>query len=111
MSSLRPIVRQKVDQRIAWVLCHMSILRQLEETFRLEKPLHGLRVVVSVHIETKTAYLAWLLRSVGAQVAVTGSNPDSTKDEMVAALAAEGLHVYARYGASPARNLHDARNR
>lgn len=79
--------------------------------FRLEKPLHGLRVVVSVHIETKTAYLAWLLRSVGAQVAVTGSNPDSTKDEMVAALAAEGLHVYARYGASPARNLHDARNR
>ncbi len=88
----------------------MSILRQFEEAFRLEKPLHGLRVVV-IHIETKTAYLAWVLRSVGAQVAVTGSNPDSTKDEMVAAMAAEGLHVYARYGASPARNLHDARNR
>lgn len=88
-------------QRIDWVRCHMPILRQLEEAFHLEKPLNGLRVVVSVHLEAKTAYLALVLRSAGAQVAVTGSNPESTKDEVVAALAAEGLHVYARYGASP----------
>jgi adenosylhomocysteinase len=33
---------------------------------------------------------------------VTGSNPESTKDDVVAALAAEGLHVYARHGAEPA---------
>jgi adenosylhomocysteinase len=32
---------------------------------------------------------------------VTGSNPESTKDDVVAALAAEGLHVYARHGAEP----------
>lgn len=89
------------SQRIDWVRCHMPILRQLEEAFRLEKPLLGLRVVVSVHLEAKTAYLALVLRSAGAQVAVTGSNPESTKDEVVAALAAEGLHVYAQYGASP----------
>ncbi len=88
-------------QRIDWVRCHMPILRQLEEEFRSQQPLRGLRVVVSVHLEAKTAYLALVLRNAGAQVAVTGSNPQSTKDEVVAALAAEGLHVYARYGASP----------
>jgi adenosylhomocysteinase len=88
-------------QRIDWVRCHMPILRQLEEEFREAQPLRGLRVVVSVHLEAKTAYLALVLRSAGAQVAVTGSNPESTKDEVVAALGAEGLHVYAHHGASP----------
>ena len=88
-------------QRIDWVRRHMPILRQLEKEFREAQPLHGLRVVVSVHLEAKTAYLALVLRSAGAQVAVTGSNPESTKNEVVAALAAEGLHVYARHGASP----------
>src|SRR6185295_16851495 len=29
------------------------------------------------------------------------SNPESTKDDVVAALAADGLHVYARHGATP----------
>jgi adenosylhomocysteinase len=36
----------------------------------------------------------------GAEVVVTGSNPGSTKDDVVAALDARGLHVYARHGAS-----------
>ncbi len=88
-------------QRIDWVRGHMPILKQLEEEFCQSLPLRGLRVVVSVHLEAKTAYLALVLRSAGAQVAVTGSNPESTKDEVVAALAAEGLYVYARHGASP----------
>ncbi len=88
-------------QRIDWVRGHMPILNQLEEEFCQSLPLRGLRVVVSVHLEAKTAYLALVLRSAGAQVAVTGSNPESTKDEVVAALAAEGLYVYARHGASP----------
>lgn len=88
-------------QRIDWVRRHMPILSQLEAEFREKQPLHGLRVVVSVHLEAKTAYLAQVLRNAGAQVAVTGSNPESTKDEVVAALAADGLHVYARHGASP----------
>ena len=73
-------------QRIDWVRRHMPILNQLEVAFRKEQPLRGLRVVVSVHLEAKTAYLALVLRSAGAQVAVTGSNPESTKDEVAAAL-------------------------
>nr|MCA8838313.1 adenosylhomocysteinase [Pseudomonadota bacterium] len=72
-------------QRIDWVRGHMPILKQLEEEFCQSLPLRGLRVVVSVHLEAKTAYLALVLRSAGARVAVTGSNPESTKDEVVAA--------------------------
>ncbi len=88
-------------QRIDWVRRNMPILRQLEEEFRAQQPLAGKRVVVSVHLEAKTAYLALVLRAGGAEVAVTGSNPESTKDDVVAALAEEGLHLYARHGATP----------
>ena len=93
-------------QRIDWVRRNMPILRQLEEEFRREQPLAGKRVVVSVHLEAKTAYLALVLRAGGAEVAVTGSNPESTKDDVVAALAEEGLHLYARHGAPPDEMRH-----
>lgn len=89
--------RRKID----WVRRNMPILRQLEQRFAAERPFAGKRIAVSIHLEAKTAYLALVLRAGGATVAVTGSNPESTKDDVVAALAAEGLHVYARHGAAP----------
>jgi adenosylhomocysteinase len=90
-------------QKIEWVRRNMPILRQLEERFAVEQPFAGKRIAVCIHLEAKTAYLALALRSGGAAVAVTGSNPESTKDDVVAALAADGLHVYARHGADPAQ--------
>jgi adenosylhomocysteinase len=88
-------------RKIEWVRRNMPILRQLEAQFAAERPFAGKRIAVSIHLEAKTAYLALVLRAGGAAVAVTGSNPESTKDDVVAALAAEGLHVYARHGAPP----------
>ena len=87
-------------QKINWVRRNMPILRQLETDFSQLQPFAGKRVVVCVHLEAKTAYLALVLAAGGAQVAVTGSNPGSTKDDIVAALDDAGLHVYARHGAS-----------
>jgi len=87
-------------QKIDWVRRNMPILRQLEIEFREQQPFAGKRLVVCVHLEAKTAYLALVLAAGGASVAVTGSNPGSTKDDVVAALDALGLHVYARYGAT-----------
>lgn len=87
--------------RIDWVRCNMPILRQLEEEFSREQTFSGVKALVCVHLEAKTAYLAKVLQAGGADVAVTGSNPDSTKDEVVAALAEEGMYVYARHGAKP----------
>jgi adenosylhomocysteinase len=87
--------------KIDWVRRNMPILGQLERQFVAERPFAGKRIAICIHLEAKTAYLALLLRAGGAAVAVTGSNPESTKDDVVAALAAEGLHVYARHGATP----------
>jgi len=87
-------------QKIDWVRRNMPILRQLETEFREQQPFAGKRVLVCVHLEAKTAYLALVMAAGGASVAVTGSNPGSTKDDVVAALDALGLHVYAKHGAT-----------
>ena len=100
-----PYGKQKID----WVRRNMPILRQLETEFRQQQPFAGKRVVVSVHLEAKTAYLALVLAAGGASVAVTGSNPGSTKDDVVAALDELGLHVYARHGAT-LDEMHDYLN-
>jgi adenosylhomocysteinase len=98
----QPQLAGEGQRKIEWVRRNMPILRQLETQFAAERPFAGKRIAVSIHLEAKTAYLALVLRAGGATVAVTGSNPESTKDDVVAALAAEGLHVYARHGAEPA---------
>src|SRR5688500_7031146 len=96
-----PALAAEGHRKIEWVRRNMPILRRLEAQFGGERPFAGKRIAVCIHLEAKTAYLALVLRAGGATVAVTGSNPESTKDDVVAALAAEGLHVYARHGADP----------
>ena len=81
-------------QKIAWVRDHMPLLRGLEEEFAKTKPFAGVKITLSVHLEAKTAYLCKVLAVGGAQMSITGSNPLSTKDEIAAALADDGLHVY-----------------
>ncbi|WP_010248413.1 adenosylhomocysteinase [Acetivibrio cellulolyticus] len=87
-------------QKIEWVRKNMPILRSLEEEFSKTKPFFGVRVTVSVHLEAKTAYMAKVFAAGGAEVSVTGSNPLSTQDDIAAALASDGLDVYAWYGAT-----------
>jgi adenosylhomocysteinase len=87
-------------KRINWVSQHMPILNTIKEQFIQEKPFRNRRIAISIHLEAKTAYLALVMKSAGAEVAVTGSNPYSTKDEVTAALAEEGIKVYAQYGVS-----------
>jgi adenosylhomocysteinase len=96
-----PELAAEGQRKIEWVRRNMPILRQLEQRFAAELPFAGKRIAICIHLEAKTAYLALVLRAGGATVAVTGSNPESTKDDVVAALAAEDLHVYARHGATP----------
>jgi len=93
---LAPQGRVKID----WVKGYMPVLSALEKRYSAEKPLEGLRVAVSVHMEAKTAYLCEVLRACGAEVHGTGCNPLSTKDEIVAALDAEGIDVYGWFDAS-----------
>jgi adenosylhomocysteinase len=87
-------------QKIQWVRKNMPLLRSLEDEFSKTKPFDGVRVTISVHLEAKTAYLAKVLAIGGAEVSVTGSNPLSTQDDVAAALAKDGLKVYAWYNAT-----------
>ncbi len=90
----------KGRQKIEWVRKNMPILRGLEEEFKQTMPFRGVRVVVSVHLEAKTAYLAKLFAIGGGEVSVTGSNPLSTQDDVAAGLVADGLDVYAWYNST-----------
>ncbi|AEH50604.1 adenosylhomocysteinase [Pseudothermotoga thermarum] len=84
--------RKKID----WVSRFMSLLNRIEEEYSPKQPLKGFRIGMSIHLEAKTAYLAIILKKLGADVVVTGSNPLSTQDDVAEALKEYGLTVYAK---------------
>lgn len=82
-------------QKLLWAKKYMKLLKSFEEELKERSTLEGVRVVVSVHLEAKTANLAWTLHRLGADVVATGSNPLSTQDEIVEALKEQGVKVSA----------------
>ncbi len=92
--SLAPAGQAKID----WVKGHMPLLNHMNEKYGESKPFAGLNMVVTIHLEAKTAYLALTLKNCGANVVVTGSNPLSTQDDVAAALVANGITVFATHG-------------
>ena len=102
MSQIRDLSLQDSGKlKIQWVRSHMPLLRGLQEEFSVAQPFKGKKIALSVHLEAKTAYLCEVLASGGAQMFVTGSNPLSTQDDIAAALASEGMEVFALHGATP----------
>lgn len=100
-SSIRDIdLASSGEQKINWVGAHMSVLNKLRTEFEKEKPFKGKRIVVCLHLEAKTAYLAKTLQLGGAEVCVVASNPLSTQDDVVAALVKGGVCTHAWYGAT-----------
>ncbi len=95
--SLAPEGKKKIE----WVARYMPILNEIKRDFINGKPFEGKKITMSIHLEAKTAYLAMILREGGAKVAVTGSNPLSTQDDVAAALVAEGINVYGWYNSTP----------
>lgn len=87
-------------KKIAWVKEHMPLLNILNERYAEKKIFDGLNMVVTIHLEAKTAYLAQTLKNCGANVVVTGSNPLSTQDDVAAALADSGITVFATHACS-----------
>lgn len=83
--------------KINWVKNFMPCVNALNEELSRTKPLLGKRIVVTMHLEAKTAYLGVVLKNAGAEVIMTGSNPLSTQDDVVAALVDQGITVFAKY--------------
>jgi len=80
---------------VEWAAKHMPVLAQIRERFEKEKPLAGITIGACLHVTKETAVLAETLKAGGATVALCGSNPLSTQDEVAAYLATKGIHVYA----------------
>ncbi|NOU95413.1 adenosylhomocysteinase [Paenibacillus sp. LMG 31456] len=87
--------------KIEWVNAHMPVLNRIREQFEKEQPFKGLKVAISLHLEAKTAYLAKVIKAGGAEVAICGSNPLSTQDDVCAALVEDGITVFAKYNPDP----------
>ncbi len=93
-------------KKIAWAQAHMPLHRMLRKRLEREQPFAGHRIGVALHLEAKTAVLILTLHAGGAELFVVGSNPWSTQDEIVAALAQqEGIHVRAQRGESERERL------
>lgn len=87
--------------RIEWAERQMPVLMSLREDFEREKLLVGIRIGMCLHVTTETAVLVRTLRAGGAEIALCGSNPLSTQDDVVETLSEEHTaDVYARRGIS-----------
>jgi adenosylhomocysteinase len=79
----------------------MPVLEQIRGRFEKEKPFKDISIAMCIHLEMKTAVLGQTFQGGGASVAITGSNPLSTQDDVAAALANSGVNVYAWKGVTP----------
>ncbi|OGX08073.1 MAG: adenosylhomocysteinase, partial [Omnitrophica WOR_2 bacterium GWA2_47_8] len=76
----------------------MGALMKVKQRFAKEKPLKGIKIALALHVTKETGVLVRTLIAGGAEVAITGCNPLSTQDDVSAALAKEGVKVWAYKG-------------
>ena len=85
-------------KNLEWAEIQMGALLKVRERFAKEQPLKGYRIGMALHVTKETAILVRTLIAGGAQVAIASCNPLSTQDDAAAALASEGVRVYAYKG-------------
>lgn len=81
--------------QIEWAQMHMPVLAQIKGRFNKEKPLKGTTLGACLHVTKETGVLIETFLAGGAEVALCGSNPLSTQDDVAAALVEEGANVFA----------------
>jgi len=84
--------------KIEWAEKHMPALMKIKKEFEITKPFAGLTIAACLHVTKETAVLIKTLKAGGAVVALCGSNPLSTQDDVAAALVKEGINVFAWRG-------------
>jgi len=89
-------------KKIRWVAQHAPVLNAVFDRHLCDGSLRGVNVAVCVPLEAKTAYLTLLLKRAGANVALAGTAPGYVQDDVAAAIAEEGVTVFAVAQASAA---------
>ena len=87
-------------QEILLAQDEMPALMQLRENYRDEQPLEGAKIMGCIHMTIQTAVLIETLVDLGAEVRWSSCNIFSTQDHAAAAIAAEGIPVFAWKGES-----------
>ncbi len=87
-------------REIAIAETEMPGLMAIREKYAAEQPLKGARITGSLHMTIQTAVLIETLVALGAQVRWCSCNIFSTQDHAAAAIAAQGIPVYAWKGES-----------
>ena len=87
-------------KKIEWAESRMPVMMALREQYSQTKPLAGQRIAGCLHVTKETAILIRTLIAAGAELSWSGCNPLSTQDDVAAALAAEGVSMYAWRGLS-----------
>jgi len=76
----------------------MGALLEVQKELKKSQIFKGLRIGMALHVTKETAVLVKTLIAGGAEIWITGCNPLSTQDDIAAALAKSGVHVYAHKG-------------
>jgi adenosylhomocysteinase len=84
--------------RIEWAESRMPVLMALKEKYRKTKPLKGFKIAGCLHVTKETAVLVKTFVEAGADVSWSGCNPLSTQDDVAAALATDGISIFAWHG-------------
>lgn len=85
---------------IEWAESRMPVLMALQGRYKKTKPLQGYRIAGCLHVTKETAVLVKTFVEAGADVSWSGCNPLSTNDAVAAALAADGISIFAWHGMS-----------
>jgi len=93
-----PSLADRGREQLYWAERNMPVLLEIRRRFGKEKPLAGQTVAACLHVTKETGVLVRTLAAGGAEVVLIPSNPLSTQDDVAAALAQEGIHVYAWRG-------------
>jgi adenosylhomocysteinase len=84
--------------KIEWAESRMPVMMALRKKFAATQPLKGHRIAGCLHVTKETAVLIRTLIAAGADLAWSGCNPLSTQDDVAAALAADGVPMFAWRG-------------
>jgi len=86
------------NRLIEWAESRMPVLMALREKYRKTKPFRGYRIAGCLHVTKETAVLVRTFVEAGATVSWSGCNPLSTNDAAAAALASQGVPIFAWHG-------------
>lgn len=85
-------------RRIEWAKKNMPVLSLIQDEFKRERPLEGIKIAACLHVTVETANLILTLKSGGAMIRLAGSNPLSTQNDVAAAMVDDGIEVFAIRG-------------